>query len=146
MIVVVVLWFATVEDTHCSINGLPLVRNISELQQHNYARPGLSHTTIAGSVLHDMKEIDVWLQTSALVSSTPIQNHSCQGTLYLAPSSHSKYLGNLKEFHIFPNSTFHIPFNDVHQVNYILDYSTIFPATPMPYPTPPTPKKIETDH
>lgn len=37
--------------------GLPLVRNISELPQNNYGRPGLSHTTIAGSVLHGMKEV-----------------------------------------------------------------------------------------
>ncbi|PHT80489.1 Auxin-binding protein 1 [Capsicum annuum] len=107
------------------ISRLPLVRNISELPQNNYGRPGLSHTTIAGSVLHGMKEIEVWLQTFAPGSSTPIHRHSCeevfvvlkgQGTLYLAPSSHSKYPGNPQEFHIFPNSTFHVPVNDAHQV------------------------------
>ncbi|KAG5603367.1 hypothetical protein H5410_034737 [Solanum commersonii] len=135
VILVSLLWFATAEASPCSINGkscefphfagLPLVKNISELPQHNYGRSGLSHTTIAGSVLHGMKEIEVWLQTFAPGSRTPIHRHSCeevfvvlkgQGTLYLAPSSHSKYPGNPQEFHIFPNSTFHIPVNDVHQV------------------------------
>lgn len=37
--------------------GLPIVRNISELPQDNYGRPGLSHMTVAGSVLHGMKEV-----------------------------------------------------------------------------------------
>ena len=37
--------------------GVPLVRNIGELPQDNYGRPGLSHITIAGSVLHGMKEV-----------------------------------------------------------------------------------------
>lgn len=37
--------------------GLPIVRNISDLPQDNYGRPGLSHMTVAGSVLHGMKEV-----------------------------------------------------------------------------------------
>ena len=37
--------------------GLPLVRNISELQQDSYGRGGFSHITIAGSLLHGMKEV-----------------------------------------------------------------------------------------
>lgn len=70
-------------------------------------------------------QIEVWLQTFAPGFRTPIHRHSCeeifvvlkgQGILYLTPSSHSKYPGNPQEFHIFPNSTFHIPVNDVHQV------------------------------
>ncbi|KAH0660873.1 hypothetical protein KY289_029621 [Solanum tuberosum] len=130
VILVSLLCFATAEASPCSVNGksshrLPIVKNISELPQHNYGRSGLSHTTIAGSVLHGMKEIEVWLQTFSPGSRTPIHRHSCeevfvvlkgQGTLYLAPSSHSKYPGNPQEYHIFPNSTFHIPVNDVHQV------------------------------
>lgn len=39
------------------IAGIPLVRNISELPQSNYGRGGLSHITVAGSVLHGMKEV-----------------------------------------------------------------------------------------
>ena len=37
--------------------GLPLVRNISELHQDSYGIRGLSHITVAGSVLHGMKEV-----------------------------------------------------------------------------------------
>lgn len=39
--------------------GLPLVRNISELPQDNYGRPGLSHITVAGSLMHGLKEVKI---------------------------------------------------------------------------------------
>ncbi|XP_038681929.1 auxin-binding protein T85 [Tripterygium wilfordii] len=111
--------------SHCSIQGLPLVRNISEIPQDNYGRQGLSHITVAGSVLHGMKEVEVWLQTFSPGSHTPIHRHSCEevfvvlkgsGNLYLASSSHLKYPGTPQEYSIFANSTFHIPVNDAHQV------------------------------
>ncbi|KAJ6390782.1 hypothetical protein OIU77_024902 [Salix suchowensis] len=104
--------------------GLPLVRNISELPQDNYGRGGLSHITLAGSALHVLKEVEVWLQTFSPGSRTPIHRHSCEeifvflngsGTLYLASSSHEKYPGKPQEHFVFANSTFHIPVNDVHQ-------------------------------
>ncbi|XP_059660538.1 auxin-binding protein T85 [Cornus florida] len=116
---------ATANASHCSITGLPLVRNIGELPQDNYGRPGLSHITVAGSLLHGMNEVEVWLQTFAPGSRTPIHRHSCEevfivlkgsGTLYIASDSHSKHPGKIQELPIFPNSTFHIPVNDVHQV------------------------------
>ncbi|XP_074268965.1 auxin-binding protein T85 [Silene latifolia] len=111
--------------SRCSINGFPLVRNVSELSQSNYGRPGLSHTTLAGSLMHGLKEVEVWLQTFAPGSRTPIHRHSCEevfivlkgsGTLYLAPASHGKYPGNPQAFPIFSNSTFIVPVNDAHQV------------------------------
>ncbi|XP_022150242.1 auxin-binding protein T85 isoform X2 [Momordica charantia] len=113
------------EASRCSITGLPLVRNISELPQDNYGRGGLSHITVAGSILHGLKEVEVWLQTFSPGSHTPIHRHSCEevfvvlkgtGTLYLAPESHEKYPGTPKEFSIYSNSTFIIPINDAHQV------------------------------
>ncbi|KAB2050697.1 hypothetical protein ES319_A12G006000v1 [Gossypium barbadense] len=117
-------FFQTLEASHCSIKGLPLVRNIADLPQDNYGRGGLSHITVAGSLLHGLKEVEVWLQTFAPGSRTPIHRHSCEevfvvlkgsGTLYLASSS-NKYPGKPEEHFIFSNSTFHIPVNDVHQV------------------------------
>lgn len=108
----------------CSINGFPLVRNISDLRPDNYGRPGLSHVTLAGSVLHGMKEIEVWLQNFVPGSCTPIHRHSCEevfvvlrgnGTLYLAAESHGKYPGTPQAYPIFGNSTFAIPVNDAHQ-------------------------------
>ncbi|XAR58508.1 hypothetical protein NMG60_11013934 [Bertholletia excelsa] len=107
------------------IHEVPLVRNITELPQDNYGRPGLSHITVASSALHGMKEIEVWLQTFAPGTRTPIHRHSCEevfvvikgsGTLYLASNAHPQYPGKPQEFPIFTNSTFHIPVNDAHQV------------------------------
>lgn len=75
---------------------------------------------------NEFGQIEVWLQTFAPGSKTPIHRHSCEevfvvlkgsGTLYLASNSHPKYPGNPQEFPIFTNSTFHIPTNDAHQVN-----------------------------
>ncbi|KAK8718051.1 hypothetical protein V6N13_045299 [Hibiscus sabdariffa] len=116
--------FQTLEASHCSIKGFPLVRNISELQQDSYGIGGLSHITVAGSLLLGLKEVEAWLETFAPGSRTPIHRHSCEevfvvlkgsGTLYLASSAH-KSPGKPEEHFISPNSTFHIPVNDVHQV------------------------------
>ncbi|KAG2330813.1 hypothetical protein Bca52824_001993 [Brassica carinata] len=85
---------------------------------------GLSHMTVAGSVLHGMKEVEIWLQTFAPGSGTPIHRHSCEevfvvlkgsGTLYLA-ETHGSFPGKPIEFPVFANSTIHIPINDAHQV------------------------------
>ncbi|WCJ21476.1 Auxin-binding protein T85 [Euphorbia peplus] len=119
------LFSATAIASKCSIQGIPLVRNISELPEDSYGRGGFSHVTLAGSVLHGMKELEVWLQTFSPGSHTPIHRHSCEevfvvlkgsGTLYLSSSSHEKYPGKPQEHVIFTNSTFHIPVNDAHQV------------------------------
>ncbi|KAL8159665.1 hypothetical protein V2J09_001202 [Rumex salicifolius] len=119
------LFWVAVEASKCSINGFPLVRNISELPQDSYGRLGFKHITVAGSVLHQMKEIEVWLQTFAGGSCTPIHRHSCEevfvvlkgnGTLYLASDSHKKQPGSPQSFPFFANSTFSIPVNDAHQI------------------------------
>ncbi|XP_011082536.1 auxin-binding protein T92 [Sesamum indicum] len=116
---------STAEASYCAANGVPIVRNISEISQDNYGRLGLSHMTIAGSVMHGFKEVEVWLQTFAPGVRTPIHRHSCEeifvvlkgsGTLYLASNSHKNYPGSPQEFPIFTNSTFYVPVNDAHQV------------------------------
>ncbi|KAL8513513.1 hypothetical protein ACS0TY_012831 [Phlomoides rotata] len=115
---IALLFSATAED-------VPIVRNISEIGEDSFGRLGLSHTTIAGSVMHGFKEVEVWLQTFAPGVRTPIHRHSCEeifvvlkgsGTLYLASNSHKKYPGTPQEFPIYKNSTFHVPVNDVHQI------------------------------
>nr|CAA62956.1 auxin-binding protein [Fragaria x ananassa] len=120
------LFFSAIsEASKCSVQEFPVVRNISELPQNSYGRGGLAHTTVAGSLLHGLKEVEVWLQTLSPGSGTPIHRHSCEevfvvlkgsGTVYLAPNSHEKYPGKPQEFSIFANSTFQIPVNDVHQI------------------------------
>ncbi|CDP18622.1 unnamed protein product [Coffea canephora] len=121
------------------IKGFPLVRNVSKLPQGSFRIPGLSHSTLAGSVLHGMKEarhyfVEVWLQTLAPGARTPIHRHSCEeaflvlkgsGTLYLTTNMHPEFPGNPHEFRIFSNSTFLVPIDDVHQANSPL-YSPLF--------------------
>lgn len=41
------------------ITGVPIVRNVSEIPQNNYGRQGLSHITVAGSVMHGFKEVAI---------------------------------------------------------------------------------------
>lgn len=58
---------------------LPLVRNISELPQDNFGRGGLSHITLAGSILHGMKEVlyfKVWVIILSLSLSTSLSQLS----------------------------------------------------------------------
>ncbi|KAG9457471.1 hypothetical protein H6P81_001979 [Aristolochia fimbriata] len=125
LLVISFICWTTALASICSTNGLPLVRNINDLPQSDFGRAGLSHITVAGAVLHGMKEIEVWLQTFAPGTRTPIHRHSCEevfvvlkgsGTLYLASSAGVKHPGTPQEYAISSNSTFHIPINDVHQV------------------------------
>ncbi|KAF9592235.1 hypothetical protein IFM89_012811 [Coptis chinensis] len=77
--------------------------------------------TVAGSLLHGMKEVGVWLQTFAPGSRTPIQRHSCEvvfivlkgtGALFLASSSHGPNPGKPQEFPIFQIVHFIYLWND----------------------------------
>ncbi|CAI9107930.1 OLC1v1007413C1 [Oldenlandia corymbosa var. corymbosa] len=112
-----------------SSNGFPLVRNISEIPQYSYGRPGLSDMTVAGSLLHGLKEFFLLIyrtdETFAPGTHTPIHRHSCEevfvvlkgsGTLYLASNTDQRHPGKPLEFPIYANSTFHVPVNDAHQV------------------------------
>ncbi|KAL9318383.1 hypothetical protein ACSQ67_014900 [Phaseolus vulgaris] len=108
----------------CTRSGFFAMPRYCEIPQDNYGRAGLSHLTVAGSLLHGLKEVEVWLQTFSPGTYTPIHRHSCEevfvvlkgsGTLYLATVSHGNNPGKPQEHFIFPNSTFHIPVNDVHQ-------------------------------
>ncbi|XP_024372426.1 auxin-binding protein T85 isoform X2 [Physcomitrium patens] len=105
--------------------GRKFVRNLTELGQDSYGRPGLMHMTIAGAVHHGMKEMEVWMQTFAPNSGTPIHRHECEevfitlkghGTLYLSRSRELDAPGEPEEFQIYPNATFTIPVDSVHQV------------------------------
>ncbi|XP_024374523.1 auxin-binding protein T85 isoform X1 [Physcomitrium patens] len=105
--------------------GRSVVRNLTELGQDSYGRPGLMHMTIAGAVHHGMKEMEVWMQTFAPNSGTPIHRHECEevfitlkghGTLYLSRSRELDAPGEPEEFQIYPNATFTIPVDSVHQV------------------------------
>lgn len=66
---------SALENSHQGCCGLvwnlaeiPVVRNVTELGQDSYGRPGLSHMTIAGAVHHGMKEVVF----QGVLSFTPI--------------------------------------------------------------------------
>ncbi|KAL5979634.1 actin binding protein [Asimina triloba] len=78
----------------CSTKGLPLVRNISDVPQSNFGRAGLSHITVAGSVLHGMKEVELWLRTFAPGTRTPIHRHSCEETFFILKGGGALFLAS----------------------------------------------------
>ena len=72
-----------------------------------------------------VSQVEVWLQTFAPGSRTPIHRHSCEevfvvlrgkGSLFMEPESGKRHPGEPKEFKISSNTTFTIPVNHVHQV------------------------------
>ncbi|GAQ82792.1 auxin-binding protein [Klebsormidium nitens] len=106
----------------------PHVQKLGEMPQHNYGRPGLSHMTIWGAKHHSMKELEVWLQTFAPGSGTPIHRHDCE-EVFIVQAGEAAYLraevdGEKESGRPGPrvgsraaaNSTFRIPLNAVHQV------------------------------
>lgn len=109
----------------CGRSEIPVVRNVSELGYASYGRPGLAHMSIASAVHHGMKEIEVWMQTFAPNAGTPIHRHDCEevfltlkgyGTLYISRGSDPDRPGKVHEYPIYPNATFTIPVDAVHQV------------------------------
>lgn len=77
--------------------------------------------------MNTLLQVEVWMQTFAPNSGTPIHRHACEevfitlkgsGTLYLAPKSQLGSPGQPQELPIYPNSTFTIPVDGVHQVCY----------------------------
>ncbi|CAI5480627.1 unnamed protein product [Closterium sp. Yama58-4] len=129
------------ELANCSHAGLPFVRRIDAIPLSNFGRPGLSHATIAGHVHHGTQEVEVWMQTFAPGSGTPIHRHGCEelfvvlngtGKLLFAPDVPDlDAQGTMqapereKEQSIpgFPvsrpigaNMTFMVPSNQVHQI------------------------------
>eukprot|EP00252_Welwitschia_mirabilis_P007006 TRINITY_DN18000_c0_g1_i1.p1 TRINITY_DN18000_c0_g1~~TRINITY_DN18000_c0_g1_i1.p1 ORF type:complete len:193 (-),score=34.94 TRINITY_DN18000_c0_g1_i1:194-772(-) len=109
----------------CCSSDFPVVRNLTDTPQGSFGREGFTHITVAGSALHGMREVEVWLQTFASGSRTPIHRHACEevfvvlrgnATLLLASDSEKKYPGEPEKFSVVTNSTFTIPINAPHQV------------------------------
>lgn len=74
---------------------------------------------------HHLLQVEVWMQTFAPNSGTPVHRHECEevfitmkgyGTLYLSRNHDLDIPGKPEEFSIYPNATFTIPVNAVHQV------------------------------
>ncbi|CAI7779493.1 unnamed protein product, partial [Closterium sp. NIES-54] len=137
----VIVGSAKPELANCSHAGLPFVRSIDSIPLSNFGRPGLSHATIAGHVHHGTQEAEVWMQTFAPGSGTPIHRHGCEelfvvlngtGKLLFAPNvpdldaQDTMQAPEIKKEQSIPglpvsrpissNMTFIVPSNQVHQI------------------------------
>jgi mannose-6-phosphate isomerase-like protein (cupin superfamily) len=79
--------------------------------------------------MHYLLQVEVWMQTFAPNSGTPIHRHECEevfitlkgyGTLYLSRNHDPDIPGKPEELPIYPNATFTIPVDAVHQVTLIV--------------------------
>jgi len=106
------------------------VRRLSEISHGTHTQPGLSRIVLAGTNMHGMKDVEVWFITYAPGSGTPIHRDLAEevftilkgsGTLYVSPASDALFPGKPQTFPIYPNSTFILPPNSVHQVLNTMD-------------------------
>lgn len=114
----------------CSFEGLPFVSNVSDMLSRDYGRPGLSHISVSSKVHHGNSKVDVWLQTFAPGTMTPIHRHNCEEVFVVLKGSglllRSRQLplseqdgtapGEPEETTFRADSTFSIPPNQVHQI------------------------------
>lgn len=90
---------------------MPIVNNTA---QPMYELPGLKHQTLAGPE-HGMKTLEVWGQTIAPHSATPVHRHQCEEAIVvLEGSGHCTIDG--KEMSFGPHTTLLIPSDAVHQI------------------------------
>ncbi|KAL4442712.1 hypothetical protein ABPG77_006706 [Micractinium sp. CCAP 211/92] len=102
--------------------GAPLstVIKVEELQPGKHPIPGFSHITLAGFKQHGMKGLELWLQTFAPGSGTPIHRHDCEETFLILSGTGTAAIqgkdGAVVEAQVGPNSTFTVLPNARHQL------------------------------
>jgi quercetin dioxygenase-like cupin family protein len=76
--------------------------------------PGLDHQTLAGPE-HGFKTLEMWMQTIAPGSGTPVHRHDCEEAIVvLRGAGQCMVEGVTTKFG--PNSTLQIPRNAIHQI------------------------------
>ncbi|KAL4424251.1 hypothetical protein ABPG75_001552 [Micractinium tetrahymenae] len=102
--------------------GSPLspVLRVDELQPGKHPIPGFSHITLAGFKQHGLKGLELWLQTFAPGSATPIHRHDCEETFFVLSGTGTAAIqgkdGKVVEAQFGPNSTFTVLPNARHQL------------------------------
>ena len=76
--------------------------------------PGLAHQTLAGPE-HGLKTLEVWMQTIAPGSGTPVHRHACEEVIVVLRGAGRLTLEGV-ERDFGPQSTLHIPPDAVHQI------------------------------
>jgi mannose-6-phosphate isomerase-like protein (cupin superfamily) len=98
----------------------PVVYNVGELHQDNYGREGLAHVTVAGARHHGLRGVEVWLQTFAPGTGTPIHRHACEEVFVIQRGGGTARFrgpgGGLRMVEFKQNDTLFIRPNLVHQV------------------------------
>ena len=90
---------------------MPVIHNETAQQ---FDLPGLAHQTIAGPE-HGMKTLEMWKQTIAPGSGTPVHRHACEeAIIVLSGSGRITIEGEETDFG--PDSTLQIPHNAIHQI------------------------------
>ena len=90
---------------------MPVIQNETAQQ---FDLPGLAHQTIAGPE-HGMKTLEMWKQTIAPGSGTPVHRHACEeAIIVLSGSGRITIEGEETDFG--PDSTLQIPHNAIHQI------------------------------
>jgi len=79
-----------------------------------HALPGLEHRTIAGPE-HGMRDMEVWLQTVAPGSGTPLHRHDCEEVIVILSGSGTCIVG-VETIAFSADSTLIIPRDAVHQL------------------------------
>ncbi len=76
--------------------------------------PGITHRTVAGHA-QKLKSMEVWLQTMAPGSATPVHRHACEEVIVvLSGSGRVTIDGRTSSFG--PDSTLIVPPDAVHQI------------------------------
>lgn len=99
-----------------------LFKQLSVEEAHDYGRPGLSHLTVWGAFRDSMNEVEMWMQTFASGTCTPIHRHKNEELfLVLEGEINLRTRGRddreAKRITAIQNSTFFIPPGLLHQVH-----------------------------
>lgn len=90
---------------------MPVVNNATI---KHFQLPGLEHQTLAGPE-HGFHTLEMWMQTIAPGSGTPIHRHACEEAIaILRGAGQCTINGVTTDFG--PNSTLQIPADAIHQI------------------------------
>mmetsp|Transcript_2171 Transcript_2171/g.14346 ORF Transcript_2171/g.14346 Transcript_2171/m.14346 type:complete len:180 (-) Transcript_2171:1286-1825(-) len=97
------------------------IKNLQVEHGQDFGRPGLSHLTLWGASQDSMKQVEVWMQTFATGTGTPIHRHDNEEIFLVnhgEASIHWQRAGEKAsmECAVPKNGTFVVPCNVVHQI------------------------------
>ena len=90
---------------------MPIVKNDTAPR---FQLPGLDHQTLAGPE-HGFKTFEMWMQTIAPGSGTPVHRHACEEAIVILRGAGQCTI-NGKVSNFGPNSTLQIPPDAIHQI------------------------------